>query len=288
MNAKVLRLIRVVFVAALLLNGVAGARAQVDLPSGDANYTLPVFHWLDDKSRLSLPIALNYTSGSGLKVNSIASNVGQGWELQLGGAVSRMQVGEPDDQIAYGMDDPGDVTKYPNGYLYNSIDIALGCPRLLPKYPIFGGKNKLYKQHNPVVADKELDHFAFQFNGRGGVMVLQKGGTAIFLSDTKMKAWYTTANMTGNQIRTTIDAFYIQDENGLIYKFATREIAKELKSKFCDNNEIAAKSQPDMKGQHVYNQSSFDDNDPSNPLTKPLVNPWVVTSWYLTTITDPL
>ncbi|HEY4289741.1 MAG TPA: DUF5977 domain-containing protein [Puia sp.] len=288
MNVKFRKLVRTILFVVFVLSRAKTTWAQVDLPSGSASFNIPIFHWEDDKSRLSMPIALNYSSGSGLKVNSIPTNVGQGWELQLGGVVSRMQVGEPDDQQAYGQAAPEDVTKYPDGYLYNNVDIALGCPKLLSRYPIYKDKNHLYKEHNPVIADKELDHFAFQFNGRSGILVVKKDNTAIFLGDTKMKAWFTTRNMTSSGIRTTIDAFYIQDENGLIYKFAQLDLAKELKSKFCDVNEVAAKTQPDMKGQHVYNQSSFDDNDASNPLTKPLVNPWVVTGWFLSNISDPL
>lgn len=278
---------RKLYVVVFLLN-VCAAFGQVNLPTGNATFSIPMFDWKDDKSRLNFLTELNYNSGSGLKVNAVASNVGQGWELLCGGVITRMQVGEPDDQMARD-GAVEDVTKYPPGYLYDPRDASSGCPNALTRYPIFGDQNHIYKQHNSVAADRELDHFAFQFNGRNGIFVLQKGtNTGIFLGDTKLKMWYVTKSMTSQGIRTTIDTFYIQDENGLIYKFAQHDLAKELKTKFCDVNQTAAKTQPNMKGGNVYYQSSFDDNNPSSPLTKPLVNPWVITGWHLSVILDPL
>ncbi|MFX8668691.1 hypothetical protein ABTM51_21425, partial [Acinetobacter baumannii] len=76
----------------------------------------------DDKSRLNAAVALSYNSGNGLRVNDVASNVGQGWNLIAGGVITRMQVGEPDDQMPYnGNGTPEDITKYPAGYLYDNM-----------------------------------------------------------------------------------------------------------------------------------------------------------------------
>src|SRR5436190_15294311 len=75
--------------------------AQVNLQTGSATFSLPLFSWQDDKSRLNATVALSYNSGNGLKVSDVASNVGQGWNIIAGGVITRMQVGEPDDQMAY-------------------------------------------------------------------------------------------------------------------------------------------------------------------------------------------
>src|SRR3954447_19787618 len=77
--------------------------AQVNLPTGSATFSLPMFSWQDNKSRLNSAIGLNYNSGNGLKVNDLASNVGQGWNLIAGGVITRLQAGEPDDQKEYHM-----------------------------------------------------------------------------------------------------------------------------------------------------------------------------------------
>src|SRR5258708_33791770 len=75
--------------------------AQVNLQTGSAVFSLPMFNWQDDKSRLNSVVALSYNSGNGVKVNDVASNVGQGWSLVSGGGIARMEAGEPDDQVAF-------------------------------------------------------------------------------------------------------------------------------------------------------------------------------------------
>lgn len=49
--------------------------AQVNLQTGSATFSLPMFSWQDDKSRLNSAVAISYNSGSGLKVDEVASNV---------------------------------------------------------------------------------------------------------------------------------------------------------------------------------------------------------------------
>ena len=70
--------------------------------TGSAVFSLPMFSWQDNHSRLNSTVALSYSSGNGLRVSDVASNVGQGWNLVGGGVIARMQVGEPDDQRPYG------------------------------------------------------------------------------------------------------------------------------------------------------------------------------------------
>ncbi len=188
---------------------------------------------------------------------------------------------------------PEDETKYPAGYLYNSNDIyTKGCPLDLTKYPLFEDKNHIYKQHNTVAMDRELDYFAFQFNGRSGMFVLGKNNNnnCLLLGDTKLKvSFVTTDNMaySGQGIRTTISTFIIQDENGLIYRFGKYEpgailtygLTKVLKTGYCDINLIEKQKQPKFKNNTVYYESSFDENT---------INPYIINSWYLTEIEDAL
>lgn len=278
-----------IFVFLLALNSIDCVIAQVAPQSGSATFNLPMFNWSDDKSRLNGVVALNYSSGSGLKVGDVASNVGQGWSLVAGGVITRMQVGQPDDQKPYRIEPESsdDLTKYPAGYLYDPLSSTAGCPTALTKYPIYKDKNHLYKQHNSTTADRELDYFAFQFNGRTGLFVLGKSTGfyqnlgVLFLGETKLKAWYDKDETAPDQgIRTTITAFYIQDENGLIYKFSNREFTRVLKYSFCDANLIEDHKQPDFKNGKVYHEAPFPDIN--------IHNPTVINSWYLTEIKDPL
>ena len=218
---------RKVIAIVLLFLSVTKITAQVNLQTGSAVFSLPVFNWQDDKSRLHLNVSLNYNSGNGLKVNEVASNIGQGWNLLAGGIITRMQVGEPDDQpLNNGNNTVEDISKYPAGYLYNPNDIyATGCPKALSNYPVFPDKNHIYKQRNSVAIDREMDRFAFQFNGKSGFFVLKKDdNTAYLLGDSKIKVSFTlTPNMNfmGTSIRTSISTFQIQDEDGMIYRFGT-------------------------------------------------------------------
>ncbi len=265
---------------------------QVNLPTGSATFSLPMFSWQDDKSSLSSVVQLDYNSGSGLKVNDIASNVGQGWNLLQGGVVTRMQVGEPDDQRAYIYSNPEqveDIKKYPAGYLYATRNPVNGAPLDLTRYPTFKDKNHIYKQNNLVAEDRELDYFSFQFNGRNGLFVLNKNSynsstqtyAGALIGDSKIKIWcVVNNNLISQQIRTTIDAFYIKDEKGLTYKFQIHGLSKVLKTSYCDNNLIEQFSQPNFKGANVYHENSFDKNQ--------LTNPWVIDSWYLYEIEDSL
>src|SRR6266496_1059183 len=119
------------FLLCLLTVVIVKAYAQVNLQTGSAVFSLPMFNWQDNKSRLNSVVALSYNSGNGLRANDVASNVGQGWSLVAGGVISRMQVGEPDDQYPFngsGNQTEHDITKYPAGILFASIPAYNGCP----------------------------------------------------------------------------------------------------------------------------------------------------------------
>src|SRR5258706_8209555 len=269
---------RRIFLLCVITVVVIRSYGQVNLQSGSAVFSLPMFNWQDNKSRLNSVVALSYNSGNGLKVTDIASNVGQGWNIIAGGVITRMQVGEPDDQVASGSTSETDINKYPAGMLYATIPATNGCPVALTKYPIYGSENQLYAQHNIIAEDKQLDYFNFQFNGKAGMFVLDLAhpGEGEFLGDTKMKVTYELdANLVNSGIRTRITSFTIQDVDGLKYKFSKYGISKLLQVHFCDPTFSEIRNQPKFKSNHVYYQASFD----LTPLTP--TNPWVISSWYL-------
>ncbi len=227
--------------------------AQVNLQTGSATFSIPMFNWQDDKSRLTSAVGLSYNSGNGLKVGEVASNVGQGWNLFAGGVITRMQVGEPDDQKAYGTSSEYDLNKYPPGYLYASVNAANGCPEALTKYPIYGSMNQVYAKNNNIAEDRELDYFSFQFNGKAGVFVLDpaNGDKGFTIGDSKLKISFqrnealATNNSSG--IRTVITSFTIQDVDGLIYKFAKHGLTKVLRTEYCDASLNYKQTQPNLK-----------------------------------------
>ena len=258
--------------------------AQVNLQTGSATFSLPMFNWQDDKSRLKSVVALSYNSGSGLKVDEVASDIGQGWSLVSGGVITRLQVGEPDDQRPYQTGTEPDLNRYPAGYLYASVSPSNGCPVALMNYPIYKSKNQLYTQQNLPAEDKQLDYFSFQFNGKTGLFVLNGAtNTGVSLGDSKMQISFqkdesvVTNNTSG--IRTTISSFTIKDVDGLVYKFTKKGLTKVLKSEYCDSTATQIQKVPQFKNGRVYYQDGFDEVT---------VNPWIVNSWSLTEIDDAL
>lgn len=259
---------------------------QVNLQTGGAVFSLPLFDWKDHKSSLNVMIALNYTSGSGLKTNEVASNVGQGWSLIAGGMITRMQVGEPDDQKERS-GNLEDINKYPNGYLYASAPAYQGVPTAATKYPLYPHHNQLYKPRNSVTEDRQLDYFAFQFNGKSGMFVLNapsaptydgpSGDVGIPLGDTKLKITFQRDETLLNQgIRTTITSFIIQDVDGLLYKFSNKSLSKVLDVSYCDKSLNYAQTQPNFEEGKIYYQSSFETR-----------NEWIIDGWFLSEVQDP-
>ena len=108
--------------------------ARSTLQTGSAVFSLPMFDWQDDKSRLTSVVALSYNSGNGLRVSDVASNVGQGWNLIAGG-VDRVvyRKGSRTTEEAYGSAAESDITKYPAGILYGTIPVVNGCPDALTR-----------------------------------------------------------------------------------------------------------------------------------------------------------
>jgi hypothetical protein len=266
------------FVLIVLLSVFFKPGAQVNLQTGSATFSIPMFNWQEDKSRLYSNVTLSYNSGNGLRVSSIASNVGQGWDLIAGGVITRMQNGEPDDQIAY---QSGNI-KIPGGYLSNPELVAKGCPIALTQYPIYKQEKQVYSEHNVVAQDRELDYFSFQFNGKVGMFVLDPQSTqGISIGESKLKITYQLADLTGQDIRTRITSFTIQDVDGLMYKFDRKGLSEVLKIAYCDGDLHYLLKQPKFKNNKIYHQSGFE-------VPGETIYPWVVDNWYLTQIKDPL
>jgi hypothetical protein len=78
-------------------NLVNSINASVNLYTGTANVGIPLCS-LPAES-ISIPIGLNYTAGNGVKVDDDPDGlVGQGWNLQAGGMITRMVRGVPDEK----------------------------------------------------------------------------------------------------------------------------------------------------------------------------------------------
>lgn len=226
---------------------------QVNLQTGSIAVSIPIFDCKDEKNNLSTSIQLFYSGGNGIKVNEVASDVGLGWKLNVGGMIIRKQIGEPDDQKrtngfnytpwqdyqdqVSGWTYPDDNNIYTlkdlckkvygDGYLYTAVNPETSIPSSLAYVPQYEklpngvrlSSERQFKAPLDILADKEADIFSFSFNGRSGSFIFGKDGTIRSLEDSKLKIEGTFSDLSSLHIRTKLSAFIITDEMGIKYKF---------------------------------------------------------------------
>jgi hypothetical protein len=273
--------------------------AQVNPQNGAAQFSIPLYTNTDQGNRLSLSASLNYVDGSGLPVSEMASSVGTGWQLDCGGVIQRIQHGEPDDQK---MDNPPDfitstaqyeLSYYPNGYLYTTYlptdQINNGGAYMPYESSLYSATAAVnYKQPPQYLADRDQDVFAFTFNGRSGQFVIGKNGQVVTLVDSKLKVSFQTADMTGQNIRTTINQFTITDEAGIQYIYKDMELGY-----VCDYTDLRVVN---SLNENIYNilpanislMYKLANNGTGMNVVLGVPDGWfVVNKWYLSAIVNP-
>lgn len=73
---------------------------SVDYYTGSFQFTRPLFSTERSNSGLKHTISLDYSNGSGVRVDDPASNIGMGFSLNVGGSIKRMVRGIPDEDDA--------------------------------------------------------------------------------------------------------------------------------------------------------------------------------------------
>jgi hypothetical protein len=275
---------------------------QVNLQSGSAVFDVPIYSFQDIKSRLSMPVSLTYNGGMGLRVDEVATDVGQGWGLMAGGKIIRVQIGEPDDQFPRGgegtTENPQVTDKYPAGYLYTNANPVNGAPLNYSRYPVFPNPDTKFSNHNAMNADREADRFIINLNGINATFILKKDdfnkttgeGQGVFLGNTLMKIKFftvltptqsfTEAGVTSSA-RTTISKFELQDENGIVYTFEKKAYNRILRLAPSDRRFVNQLGSPKKyKKREVYHETFFPDAS--------IQIPFIVTEWHLTKIHNKL
>jgi hypothetical protein len=281
------KIVLILFVIAFI-----GVKAQVNLQQGSAEFTLPITTYKDNASRITLNMALSYSSRGGVVVDQLPSAIGQGWNIDGGGVITRIQKGLPDDQ----KEQPGaiyDINRFSAGYLYNNIPITQGCPKSLNLYPIFEYPNRIYKDLNYTISDREQDYFIFNFNGRIGKFVIGKNNEIKVLNDSKLKIIPEFDNVTFNFCRTTINKFVITDETGIQFVFSQRSYSK-IYNYYSENSFWANINWPSGIGglNGMYEPTAIEfgipkiDVNTAHEISNNF-NPYVTNSWYLSKILDP-
>ncbi|HEV7333122.1 MAG TPA: hypothetical protein VGN63_18955 [Flavisolibacter sp.] len=149
-----------------------GSSTGVDLYTGTAQISVPICN-LGAKD-FSIPIAINYMSGRGIKVQDYASNIGLGWQLNAGGGVSRVVRGFPDE--------------LPNGYLGTGQwgqQVANHMVNGAPLSSQVTGDNG--SSYITPTADGEPDLFFIKTPFFTAQFVFDEGGQPVFSNNTGLK-----------------------------------------------------------------------------------------------------
>lgn len=139
--------------------------------------------------KVSLPISISYYS-SGLRVNELASQVGLGWTLNAGGAVTRSVNVRPDEL----------------GYM------TQGSLAVLDSIVKTGDR---IREAAVGILDLQPDNFSFNFNGRSGKFIIDAtpANNAHIIPFQPLQITYPKR----------LDSIQIVDEAGIIYQFSASE-----------------------------------------------------------------
>lgn len=153
--------------------------------NGTIQPSIPAFEY--KTNNLKIPISLSYSS-NGIKVDQLATNVGLGWNLNIGGVISRVVRGTPDEDRD---------TQIPQNIIgnYNS-DEAI---QYFESYSI--GNSDV---------DTSVDVFNYNFLGKSGKFVLDENKNIVQLEPNGLKI-------------EMINGFTITDELGVKYYFSAYE-----------------------------------------------------------------
>ncbi len=150
---------------------------------------------------ISIPVALRYSS-NGVRVDEYSSNVGMGWDLSVGGVVTRQVNDDPDENPQRIMPDfPGQlVTTAMEDFLISQTE----------------GNGE------PNSSDSQPDIFSFNFAGYSGRFYLDNNSTSI---TARTPILFEPAPLKINLVTSfgKLSQITITDPNGINYVFATTE-----------------------------------------------------------------
>lgn len=184
---------------------------SVSYYSGTVDVSIPIF--TIQEGDIEVPIVLNYTGGSGIKVEEQGSWVGLGWSLNAGGAVSRTKRGVADEAgdgrgfMSY-TSVPAQETDG-NGNLLNAdfiTDIVQGRKDSEPDrfmYNIPSGSGSFYIDFDTIIQKPYTDKRIAYSSGSGN--------------------YNDPVNTTNCNATAGLEAFHITDEQGTYYTFEEKE-----------------------------------------------------------------
>lgn len=180
----------------------------VNLVSGTPQISIPIYNLSYDG--MSLPISLEYDA-SGVKVEDIASSVGLKWSLNVGGIVSRIIKGAPDEGVVSNAQSIININGYYKDYGLSLLDSALNSFSNDPmsKYTQF---NLWLADANSGKKDAQPDLFYFSTPEGGGKFVFNEARQVVYIENTD---FIIKENFDNSYFKTWIAT----SPNGIKYKY---------------------------------------------------------------------
>jgi YD repeat-containing protein len=172
---------------------------EVNLFNGTPNISIPLHEVV--VGELRVPISINYNA-SGIRVSEVPSNIGTGWSLSAGGAITRKVMGGMQDEYLVSPTNAG-YFGYLNGGTVKSL-----TPGSLLELEYF--KDIADRQR----MDTEPDIFSYSMPGKGGKFVFSQEDNLkpFFIPFEPLKVSYT-------MISPSIMNLAMIDESGINYQF---------------------------------------------------------------------
>ncbi len=195
----------------------------VNLYTGSPNISIPIYTY---KGReIDLPISLTYDA-SGIKVEQLANQVGLGWNLNVGGRISRIVNGMPDDfhlsSHTYGPYKSLWDTEVNSGIIaYDDISSnpSFNTQAELIDYMYF------LKKTDEGEYDTQPDYFSFNALGNSDMFTIDVvSKTPKSLDNSRLKVSITKAFGGAN---TPITKWVVTTDDGTKYTFEEEEVTKD-------------------------------------------------------------
>lgn len=239
----------------------------MDYHTGHANVSIPLYS--TSIRNVDLNIQLSYDSGA-IPMNALPSWTGHGWTLHAGGVISRITIGDPDEQNPFYVVRPEGYSPLYNKNYFHNYDTVVN---------LMNNNNMSLSEiisSTLIPSDIGPDIFYFNFLGKSGRFLLGNDGQWKVISDENLDIEFdisdsrnyidpfiTQLTFDVNQPK-TIKGFTIVDEDGVRYNFGGSTSSIEYSV-------------------DIFNTAI--DNF-GKPLEKRITNPWIATSWYLTSVVD--
>lgn len=204
---------------------------SVNFFTGTPNVEVPLY--VHQGVEMNLPISLAY-DGSGIKVNQLPTTTGLGWNLNVGGRISRMVMGAPDSYTAAfppyeSWYNTTVVANKLNTYLDDGTRLERGQTITFSSKPEANNYLKfLYDVHKGEY-EIQPDLFSINVMGINETFVLDASKAAVPLKNPRLKITYdVTGGGTLSNSTKTIEKFTVTSDDGAVYEFELMETARTV------------------------------------------------------------